>query len=530
MGVVAFGFVLALPSIVWGVHVRSGAGPYPIEYGYLVLALLATRQTRVKDAARRIFVGLYAVTLLFLVYEHLFPAFFRHEPALVEDWKLAINLYHFLAEMKTWRWGLLGVAVLVGVAALLIVLGRVLSAAQTQLPASRRQLVAALVGWTALATASVLAHGPLALVGSKVAENYRASVAAHRRLSALDDASRDERYQALMKVRLARRPNFYFLVVEAYGDVLVKWDMTVPYRALMERVQGRLERAGYQMRTAYSTSPIHGGRSWLAIATMQTGITIDVPTTFQTFEPISREIPTIAGFFHAQGYSTGSLEPGTNWKTGPEADLYPDDVRFDAAELRYTGPKWGYGTIPDKYAWDQFRARGLARLPDPRYVFFMATSTHYPWTAETIPSYDTADWPPLPGMDQIGSGLRRYYVKSIDYEWHVLTEIVEAERSPDVVIVVIGDHQPRLESNVPGEVTFDTPVHVLSRDKAFVDRFAPLGFQKGLFAEPGREAQLTHAGLFSLVVSQLAASYATPETRDLPRYVPGGIGLSGLKR
>ena len=160
MGLAAFGLVLALPSIVWGLRARA-AGPYPIEYGYLVLALLATRATRARVAARRIFVGLYALTLLFLVYEHLFPAFFRHEPALVEDWKLAINLYHFLAEMKTWRWSLLGASTLAGATLVLVLLGRVLRAAQTHLEASRRQLLAAGRAQGGAGERRVLAHGQL---------------------------------------------------------------------------------------------------------------------------------------------------------------------------------------------------------------------------------------------------------------------------------------------------------------------------------------------------------------------------------
>ena len=524
LAVVALGAVLALPSWLWG-H-RWG---YPIEYGYGVLALVACARTRFEKAARRAFIALYAITLLFLVYDELFPAFFHRDPALVEDWKLAVNLYHFVREMKTWRWALSLGAIVAGSALLFAALGRLLGALQARARPTRRALSLAFAAWTAVAATSLLARGPLSLASAKVAENYRASKEAKRRLAALDGDARDDRYRDLMKVRLARRPNFYLLLIEAYGQVLATWDMVEPYRALMDRVRARLERAGYHARTAYSTAPIHGGRSWLSIATVQTGIAIDVPTTFAALEPVSRKVPTIAGFFHAQGYTTASLEPGTNMKTGPDADLYPDDLRFDAAELRYTGPKWGYGTIPDRYAWDQFRARGLGAMREPRYVFYMATSTHYPWTAETIHSYDTPDWPPLPGMDAIGTDFRRWYMKSVDYEWHVLTEVLEADPSPDVVIVIVGDHQPRLESNQPGEVTFETPIHVLSRDADFVDPLALLGFERGMFAEPGRIAPVTHAGLFSLVVSQLAARYGTPETRAFGRYAPEGISLAGLK-
>jgi hypothetical protein len=520
-----FGLVLAAPSFLWPQpHGRTG---YPVEYGYGVLLVLASTGTGVEGAVRRAFVALYALFLLFLAYAYLFPTFFRQDAALVEDYKLALNLIHFLSGTKFW---LVGAGALAGGVALVVTLDRVLRSAQTHLAARGRALVVTFALWSsaaALAAASV--RIPFVFVGAKVRENYRASVEARRRLAALDRPEHDERYRELMKVRLAKKPNVYFLVIEAYGEVVTTWDMTEPYRALMARVRARLERAGYRMRSSYSTSPIHGGRSWLALATLQSGITIDAPDAFAAFEPVSRTIPTLTGFFHGQGYTTASLEPGTNRKTGTADDLYPDDVRFDAAEIDYTGPKWGYGVIPDKYTWDVFRARKLGTLAEPRYVFYMATSTHYPWTAETIPSYESPDWPALPGMDKIGTELRRYYVKSLDYEWHVLCDMLEADRSEDIVVVILGDHQPRLETNFPGEVTFNTPIHILSRDESFVDRFALLGFQEGLFGEPRRAPPLAHAGLFSLLVTALAQAYGTRETRDFAAYMPQGIGLGGLK-
>jgi hypothetical protein len=333
-----------------------------------------------------------------------------------------------------------------------------------------------------------------------------------------------------MKVRLARRPNFYFLVVEAYGQVLATWDMTEAYRALMARAATRLEAAGYHMRTAYSTAPVHGGRSWLSLATMQTGILIDQPDSFTAFKSTSLKVPTLVGFFRSQGYHTASLEPGTKERTGvANDDLYAHDLRVDAPRIGYEGRAWGFGTIPDQFTLEMFRTRYLGTIAEPRYLFYMAVSTHYPWTSDTVPTFEGGgDWPPLPGTSAIGSDFRVQYLKSVEYEWRVLLELLEADRSQDIVVVVLGDHQPRLESNSPGEVTFDTPVHVISRDRAFVERFSSRGFQPGLFAEPGRAPPLRHEGLFSLLVTELGDTYGTLETLGLAKYYPEGITLRGL--
>lgn len=533
IAVVVLGVPLSIPAIVWDEGWR-GLFRYSLEYGFAVLAVIAVARTRFRNVVRRVIVGLYSVLLVFLIYQYAFRSFFHREAALVEDVRFAINLLHFLSEMISWRSVAIALGGLVGAVGLVLVVSRALAVLQARVQsAPPRSVAIAAVAWSIVGVSSALLHGPIRVSGASVVDNYRASVAARARLVLLTDATRDERYQDLMKVRLAKRPNFYFLVVEAYGEVLATWDMTDAYRALMTRVRGRLEAAGYHMRTAYSSAPVHGGRSWLSIATMQTGILIDEPESFTAFEATSRKTPTLVGFFRNQGYHTASVEPGTKDRAGVgRDDLYGHEVRIAAPQLGYEGKRWGFGVIPDEFTLDQVRTRHLGALAEPRYLFFMSVSTHYPWTAETVPPIEDLGprWPPLPGVDAIGTEFRRYYLKSVEYDWRAFTEFLEAERSPEIVVLLLGDHQPRLESNAPGEVTFHTPVHVISRDAAFVEQFAKLGFQRGLFAEPGRAPPLLHEALFSLLVSELADAYGTPETKGLATYFPEGITLRGLTR
>ncbi len=529
-GIALLGAILALPAVFLG----SGAGSVPfysLELGFAVVAVAASARTKGAVVVRRSVVALYVLLLLFLAYQHGFKSFFRREPALVEDWRFAVNLVHFLSEMRTWRWHALIWGSMVAAAVFVVVLGRFFAALQLRARSvPPRRVASAALAWAVVGVASHVAGGPIRSVGDLVLANYRASSAARERLGALRDAGRDGRYDPFMEVRLAKRPSFYFLVVEAYGQILVTWDMTASYRALMGRVQARLRAAGYEMRTAYSSAPVHGGRSWLSTSTMQTGILIDQPASYAAFETASHRIPSLVGFFRAQGYHTASLEPGTKERRGlGHDDAYGHEVRVDAPRLDYVGPEYGFGGIPDRYSLEMLRTRFLPTLADPRYVFYMAVSTHFPWSKESVPPFEGGpDWPPLEGTAEITSELRLWYLRSVEYEWRVLLELLEAERSEEVVIVVLGDHQPRLESNQPGEATFDTPVHVISRDHAFVERFAARGFQPGLYAEPGRAAPLVHEGLFSLLVTELAGAYGTPETKDRARYYPTGITVSGL--
>lgn len=536
LGAFALALGLSVPGVAWG---PPGARSFYVsfEVGVVLVALVASARSArglgLGAWLRRIVVALYALLLLFLVYDNLFLASFRRDPALAEDWHLAINLVHFLSEMRSWRWHALIVGSLAFAIAFVVLLGRLLASGQRWLEGRPpRHLAIVAATWVVLGGLSGIVGGPIKFASGRVVANYRSSVLARARLAELREKKRDDRYEPLMKVRLAKRPNVYFLVVEAYGQVLATWDMTTSYRALMARVQSRLEARGFKMRTAYSTAPVHGGRSWLSTSTMQTGILVDQPTSYAAFEASSQKVPTLVGFFKEQGYHSAALEPGTKARVGvSDGDLYAHETRVEATRLAYEGPLYGFGGIPDQYSLETFRSRFLSKVEDPRYVFYMCVSTHFPWTAETVPSFrGGTDWPPLPGTDAIGSDLRRWYLRSVEYEWRVLLDLLEADTAEDVVVVILGDHQPRLESNQPGEATLDTPVHVLSRDGAFVNAFGARGFEPGLYAPPGRHDPLAHEGLFSLLVTELAMAYGTPETKWLARYYPKGISVGGLNR
>jgi hypothetical protein len=75
----------------------------------------------------------------------------------------------------------------------------------------------------------------------------------------------------------------------------------------------------------------------------------------------------------------------------------------------------------------------------------------------------------------------------------------------------------------------NTPVHMLSRDPAFIESFADAGFQPGMYAKPNVAAPLRHEGLFSLWVSKLTAAYGVPGSPNVPVY-PKGIRLSTIHR
>jgi hypothetical protein len=51
----------------------------------------------------------------------------------------------------------------------------------------------------------------------------------------------------------------------------------------------------------------------------------------------------------------------------------------------------------------------------------------------------------------------------------------------DVVAVLLGDHQPRRPVADMDHDPWTVPLHVISRDKELIERFAGLGYTSGLF-------------------------------------------------
>lgn len=524
-----------------------------IDFVVLLLCLWWSAGTRAEAWVRRLLVAAYGVLWIFLAYHHGVAYWFQRTPALVEDVRLGLNLLHFLGSFTNSSWPVD-----------LAIFGLVCAASWLSARSfAALQRWAAGVSWRRLACVSAALLGPAAvscgvlgvrsdasvlqLTSKRVYYNIEAARAEAQHMVAVRAAPPDHRYDAFDSVQLARKPDFYLVMLEAYGEILATWDMAPAYRELLVRVEQRLARAGYHAASTYSAAPVHSGTSWFSIGTVHTGVLIQRPKAFELLERAGPELPTLTRFFRRQGYRSYALQPGSTKRVGlTRNDFYGHDVFVDAPALGYRGKKYGFGRVPDQYALGVFRERFFQATAQPRYVFFMNVSTHYPWGDE-IPSYARdwksldqhdappasdvdASWPALEHSVEIATPLRRSYFKSIAYVFRLLTEWFEAEAGRDSVIVLLGDHQPRLERNLPGAVTMNTPLHILAKDPAFIATLiAHHGFQAGLYADPQRAQLLDHAGLFSRLVAQLNSSFGAANAPAVQVF-PHGLPLNALRR
>lgn len=485
---------------------------------------------RVRDAAA----GLYVSTLLLLSYHHAYRLLYRVEPALWEDVRLLPSLLGFVASVthQAVPMALLGLLVLT---AFLLFRAASWALGAWQTRASPRGLLG-LGALGASCVVSLLWFGVrrddpvLQLPAKALAANLRASLKRRDELAVLRDGGVDDRYRLALRARLDRKPRVYLLMLEAYGQRLVTDpELSQPYARLTERVTSELAARGFEARSAFSRAPVYGGRSWLSVATVQTGVFIDAASIHDEMAAHATKLATLTEFFRANGYSTYALVPG-NYVKGM-ADPYRRDVVLDYLNLGYMGQHYGYVGVPDQYSLRTYRSRVLDQATRPFFAFYLSISTHHPFPE--IPFEGGGEWGPIAGTEAIVSPMHRPYFRSVEYQWRTLLEFMTAEASDDAVFFLVGDHQPLLERTMDDvrELTelqsSNTPVHVISRNKAFVARFEKYGFAPGLFAAPGAGA-LKHEGLQSLLIHELVGEYGGVGEQRFTKYYPDGIGLGGL--
>jgi hypothetical protein len=284
--------------------------------------------------------------------------------------------------------------------------------------------------------------------------------------------------------------------VESYGQVAVQGSAFSPQvDALLDAGTSRLRAAGFSARSANLTSPTFGGISWLAHSTLQSGLWISNQRRYN--ELVVGDRLTLSGAFKRAGWRTVSDVPADNrgWPQG--TSFYHYDTLYNSLNVGYVGPRFSYAPVPDQYTLATFQKLELAK---PNHAPVMAeidlVSSHTPWAPLPV----MVDWNQLgdgsifDGMPERGqspsvvwrdpSQVQAAYAQSIEYSLNVLISFVQRSHDNNLVLVVLGDHQPA--AIVSGQqANHDVPITIIAHDPAVLDRISPWGWQDGMKPGPG---------------------------------------------
>ncbi|WP_238598592.1 sulfatase [Saccharothrix sp. ALI-22-I] len=322
--------------------------------------------------------------------------------------------------------------------------------------------------------------------------------AAEAAVDAFRDTPADQMLTAL------RGKDVVLAFVESYGRSAVEHpEMGPKVGAMLDEGTRRLAEAGYGSRSAFLTSPTAGGGSWLAQATLLSGLWIDNQQRYRTL--LASDRLTLGGAFRHAGWRSVGVMPGIV-KTWPEGEFFDYNRIYAFDDLGYRGPRFGYTTMPDQYTMSMFQRKERDAEHDPVMAAIPLLSSHAPWS----PQASTIEW------DEVGDGsvynsmqsgeapmedifgrdpsvVRADYARSVEYSVNTLVSYVENYGDDDLVLVFLGDHQPA-QFVTGADASRDVPITIVTRDKAVLDRTADWGWNDGL--KPGPQAPVSPMNAF----------------------------------
>ncbi|MFG3682375.1 sulfatase [Micromonospora chalcea] len=283
-----------------------------------------------------------------------------------------------------------------------------------------------------------------------------------------------------------RGKDVLFTFVESYGRVALEDpDLAPEVDAVLDEGTRQLRAAGYGSRSAFLTSSTTGGGSWLAHATLMSGIRTDNQLRYTNL--VRSDHMTLNGAFKRAGWRTSLVMPALN-RAWPEAAFFEPDTLYGAKELGYRGPLFSFSSPPDQYTLSAFqrRERGPGRTPVMAEIPLL--SSHLPWT----PVPPLVDWDDIGDgsvykgtarADRSAEGTREAYRRAVVYSLRTLISYVQRYGDENLVLVFLGDHQPARAITGDGAGK-DVPITVVAKDPAVLDRIAGWGWQDGLNPDP----------------------------------------------
>jgi hypothetical protein len=383
----------------------------------------------------------------------------------------------------------------------------------------------------------------------KITKNLEKSVQLRSFLNAIPDTPTDSSYYDYGRIRLEFRPDIYIFMIESYGRILLDHPESQPfYTTLMKELEDSLRSKNWYGQSIFSEAPIYGGRSWLTMGSLLTGVKIKDEAVYSYFINRTRNYPHLVHFLNLQGYHTFALQPLNRVRPGFSMNRYEQFYKYQTyinfEDLDFDGPAFGFRNIPDQFSLNYANEKYIKRVKKPKFLFFLTVSSHSPWL--DLPIY-LDDWRDIKKstQDQLkekfkttsgkiqetfkqkissGTGITEYLNHMI-YEIKIVRDFILNEIHPNSIVIIIGDHQPPIVTEE--YLNFATPLHIISGDQELLLSLQEYGFSPGLLLKPTQESAMRHEALYSLLIRVLTQNYSS--SKYLPKYLPEGNSISIIK-
>ncbi|MDQ1547886.1 MAG: hypothetical protein QOH69_2790, partial [Actinomycetota bacterium] len=237
--------------------------------------------------------------------------------------------------------------------------------------------------------------------------------------------------------------------VESYGQVAVQGtSFSGGVDKVLAQGQSQLTADGYSDQSAWLTSPTFGGLSWLAHSTLQTGLWVNKAPIYS--DVIRSKRFTLSDAFGQAGWRTVSDVPSDTqpWSFG--TSFYHYDTLYNANNVGYAGPKFGYAQVPDQYTWQYFYDHELAGPHQPVMAEIDFVSSHTPWAPlpQMVPWSAVGNgsvYDPQPAESESSdtvwehpATVQQFYGQSVQYSLNAMFSFLHTYNDPNLVVIMLG--------------------------------------------------------------------------------------------
>ncbi|WP_353110694.1 sulfatase-like hydrolase/transferase [Salinisphaera dokdonensis] len=261
-------------------------------------------------------------------------------------------------------------------------------------------------------------------------------------------------------------------------------------RKRLQRIEASLRAAGLSARSGWLDSPVVGGQSWLAHATLLSGLWVDNQNRYDRL--IDSDRASLNRLFKHAGWSTVAAMPAITlaW---PEAAWFGYDQVLAAADLGYRGEAFNWVTMPDQYTLSATE-RLTAAMPAPLMIETALISSHAPWTPipEMVPWEAVGDGTIFTPQARRGDPpevvwrdaerVRTQYRGAIDYSLAAVGSFM-ARHGDNTLFIVLGDHQPA-PLITGAQASQAVPIHFVADDPELLSNLRSWPLTAGLIPGP----------------------------------------------
>ena len=454
-----------------------------------------------------------AVVLVLRLFDLGFDAVFDRPLDLVNDGVYLRAAVEVVTYNYGWLGALLGLVLLIAVIGGLVmvlprVLGRLAAASTRHRSLTRATLVVLVAVWL-IAAGLDLRTSPRTPVAARTVVDALVDRVVQGS-AALTDRRRFDREIAADPVAntpsealLAglRGKDVLVVFVESYGRVALEdQEFSAGVRQVLADGDRTLAAAGFSACSGLLTSPTFGAASWLAHATLQSGLWVDSQYRYNRL--LLSDRLTLTRAFAAGGWRTVTYSPAIT-KPWPEGRrFYGFDELVRGSSLEYGGPRFGFDSVPDQFTLARLQERELAPPSSQRSPVMAQVdliSSHHPWT----PVPRLVDWsvatdsaayadqskgqPTQRELFDDPDAVRAAYGAAIEYSLAAVVSFVATYGDEDLVVLLIGDHQPHSYVSGTGSGR-EVPVSLISADPVVLAAIDRWGWQPGLAPAPAAVA------------------------------------------